>query len=389
MMRDEDRRNRPPVPGWIGAIGEPVYRAAVTLRNARFNRGWGVRRFPIPVVSVGNLSVGGTGKTPMVAMIVRMLLDAGKRPAIVMRGYKSEHGADGVSDEMAEYAAMFGERVPVVADPDRRRAIGELVTRRVAMGGSIESGGLGRSGTAVSGDGASSGTGLGVAGSETVDCVVLDDGFQHRRVARDLDVVLIDASRDVFADRLLPRGWLREPVGSLARAGVVVLTHADVLDEAGRERVRRRVAEISPGAGWVEACHGWAGLRVFERGAERAEPVEWLRGRAVVVSPGIGNPSAFSAQVRDAGADVVWEEFWPDHHHWKQADAQGLIDDAGRPDLGNWSCIVTTMKDWVKIRSLVPDSRVAWCVPVLEMRVVRGGDELRERVMGSLAARVV
>lgn len=351
MKRDEDRRNRPPVPGWIGALGEPVYSAAVVLRNARFDRGWGVRKFPIPVVSVGNLSVGGTGKTPMVAMIVRMLLDAGKRPAIVMRGYKSEHGADGVSDEMAEYGAMFGERVPVVADPHRRRAIAGIVRKNSA------------------------------------DCVVLDDGFQHRRVARDLDVVLIDASRNVFADRLLPRGWLREPAGSLSRAGVVVLTHADALDEAGRERVRRRVAGISPGAGWVEACHGWAGLRVFERGVERAEPVEWLKGRAVVVSPGIGNPSAFSAQTWAAGADVVHECFMPDHHHWTASDVRGVIDCAGAAGSGG-ACVVTTMKDWVKVASLVRDTAVAWCVPVLEMRVVRGDSVLRERVMGAVGARL-
>ncbi len=344
MTRSEDRRTRPPVPGWLGPLCEPVYRAAVAWRNAGFDRGRGVEAFSVPVVSVGNLSVGGTGKTPMVALVVRLLLDAGRRPGIVMRGYKSAAGEMG--DEQREYLAMFGDRVPVVADPDRRRAIRGLMARGAA------------------------------------DCIVLDDGFQHRRVRRDLDIVLLDGTRDVFADHLLPRGWLREPVSSLARAGVVVLTHADALDVDARERVWRRVREVTPKAAQVEACHAWSGLRVFEGGVERREPVEWLRGRAVVVAPGIGNPTAFSAQTRAAGAEVVHECFMRDHHHWTPSDVQGVLADAGRHG-GGCSCVMTTMKDWVKVGPLVrglPDSGVSWCVPVLEMRITRGEEALRGRI---------
>ena len=124
-MPGDDRRLRPPVPGWIGALGEPVYRWAVGRRNVRFDRAVDVQRFPLPVVSVGNLSVGGTGKTPMVALVVRRLIELGRRPAVVMRGYKRRAG--GMSDEQAEYTALFGDSVRVEADPDRCGAISRLI----------------------------------------------------------------------------------------------------------------------------------------------------------------------------------------------------------------------------------------------------------------------
>jgi tetraacyldisaccharide 4'-kinase len=349
-MRHDDRRSRPPAPGWLGALGEPVYRWAVARRNARFDRGEDVNRFPLPVISVGNLSVGGTGKTPMVALVVRRLIEMGRRPAVVMRGYKRRAGE--MSDEQAEYAAMFGDSVRIEADPDRSGAISRLIAQAAC------------------------------------DSVVLDDGFQHRRVARNLDIVLIDATGDVFADRLLPRGWLREPVQSLARAGVVVMTHADRVSETDRQRIWAQVCAIAGKALQVEAVHAWAALRVFENGTERAEPVSWLEGRRVTVACGIGNPTSFSAQVRSAGCDVASETFMPDHHHWNSADLAGLGGRAGIFEAAPAAdCVVTTMKDWVKLRE-VPGSRaVAWVVPRLELAITSGAEgfdrALRHAVLGA------
>jgi tetraacyldisaccharide 4'-kinase len=348
-MRHKDRRSRPPLPAWFGGLGEPVYRWAVARRNARFDRGEGIKRFPMPVISVGNLSVGGTGKTPIVALVVRKLIETGRRPAVVMRGYKRRAGK--MSDEQAEYAAIFGDAVPVEADPDRCGAIARLIGRAAC------------------------------------DCVVLDDGFQHRRVARDLDIVLIDATRDAFADRLLPRGWLREPVGSLARAGAVVMTHADGVRDTDRKRVWAQVRAITGTAVQVEAVHAWAGLSVFENGAERAEPVSWIEGRHATVACGIGNPAAFSAQARSTGCEVTREVFMPDHHHWRAHDLAEVVGDAAKHSgPGGVACVVTTMKDWVKLRE-VPGSRaVVWVVPRLEVRLTSGAEPFAAAILHPLRA---
>ena len=189
--------NPPLVPGRPGRALALAYGCIIDRRNARYDARQGVVTLDRPVVSVGNLSVGGTGKTPMVAALARALLDGGRNPCIAMRGYASNRRSDGLSDEAAEYQREL-PGVPIVARADRLLGLIHLFA--------AEEG-------------------------ERVDTVLLDDGFQHRRIARQVDIVLLDASRNPFTDRLLPAGWLREPVGSLARATHVVITHAELADE--------------------------------------------------------------------------------------------------------------------------------------------------------------
>ena len=257
-----------PMPAVLGAkLGRalaPVYGMVVTHRNRRFDAGVGVVRLDRPVISVGNLSVGGTGKTPMVRWVCERLIAASATPAIAMRGYKS---AGGESDEAMEYAdALPG--VPVVAQPDRTAGLRALFATD--------------------------------AGS-AVNAVVLDDGFQHRRIARDLDIVLIDCSRSVAGARLLPAGWLREPMASLARAHAVVLTHAERASEAELTGARSVVAAHAPGVPIAVCEHAGASLRV----GEETHGVDWLLGKRVAVACAIGNPAAFVAGVREAGAEVA------------------------------------------------------------------------------------
>ena len=160
-----------------------VYRSAIALRNRRYDRN-GVERISVPVISVGNITTGGVGKTPMVAWLARQLLEAGHRPAICMRGYGSSRTQR--SDEEMEYEAILPE-VAVVADPNRAAAARRHLSRH----------------------------------PET-DCLLLDDGFQHRQLHRDLDLVLLDATVHLPAERMLPAGHLREPVGNLQRADAVI-----------------------------------------------------------------------------------------------------------------------------------------------------------------------
>lgn len=291
----------------LAALAVP-YAAAVAVRNAAYDAGLCiVRRAPVPVLSIGNLTLGGTGKTPLVAWAARRLAAAGHRPAIVSRGYGAPAGT--VSDEAAELALVV-PGVPHVADRDRHAA-------------------------AV------------VAAATGADCVVLDDGFQHRRLARDLDVVAVDATDPFGCGRLFPRGLLRESPAGLARAGAVVLTRADAVDAARRHEIRTRVEAARRAAApavWAEAEHRPVGLRCWEG---EPLPLGVVRGRRVAGFAAIGNPAAFRATLESLGAEVVCFGALPDHHAYTPADlaALGASAAAARADL-----VVTTLKDLVKVR---------------------------------------
>ncbi|MBN8645428.1 MAG: tetraacyldisaccharide 4'-kinase [Planctomycetes bacterium] len=339
-----DRRERPPVAGWLAEVGETVYRAAITRRNRRFDTTAQPRAFPIPIISVGNLSVGGTGKTPMVATIARWMLDDAHRPAIVLRGYARHRGLP--SDEEAEYLERFSGRVPVIANPDRAAAIEELLARNAA------------------------------------DRVILDDGFQHRRVRRDADIVLIDATRDPFADRLLPAGWLREPVDSLSRAHAVVITHADRVSESDLRTLQRRITTVAPRAAVALAKHHWSALRVqgLHGAPDRIEPAASLRNKRVLIAAAIGHPNAFIEQAKAHDADIVSTTIRRDHHHWTQSETRALTAEAARLS----AAVLTTLKDWVKFaphlnsQSNPPAQLQAnWLTPELDMSLTANERALR------------
>jgi len=347
---------RGPAPGWLGVPLARVYGAVVGWRNARFDRGVGVTRVGVPVVSVGNVSVGGTGKTPMVMWLARRLMERGERPAIALRGYKGGRGGAG-SDEATEFRRWLPE-VPLAVGGDRVATIG-------ALRGSAE--------------------------GARVSCVLLDDGFQHRRLHRDLDVVLVDATRDPFADRLLPAGWLREPVEGLKRAGAVVLTRYDAGD-AGHLSLRERL-EQTHGGRVLTAAAQWGGLDEGEPvGATPAKPVAWLRGKRLLVVCGIGNPAAFLRQVKgEAGAGgvgvaggvgaVVEALFYPDHYGYPARGVREVVNAAR--GMGA-EAIVTTEKDWSKLGRLPAGTWPCAVVrPRLDLRVEPEG-ALMEMVVGAV-----
>jgi len=292
----------------LAAIAAP-YSLAVAARNAAYHAGWlAVEAAPLPVISVGNLTLGGTGKTPLVAWVARHLAAAGAPPAIVSRGYGAKPGE--TSDEAAELAILL-PNVPHIAN--RRRAAGARA-----------------------------------AAAHGVRAIVLDDGFQHRRLARDLDIVAIDATDPFGCGHLFPRGLLREPLAGLARAQVAVLTRADSIDASRRQEIRHSFARACRGrlpATWVEAAHRPLRLR-SATGA--TEPLETLRGARVAAFAGIGNPAAFRGAIESLGATLVGFRAFPDHHAYDAPD---------RESLGAWARdlaadrIVTTLKDLVKVRT--------------------------------------
>jgi tetraacyldisaccharide 4'-kinase len=281
------------------------YGWAIGARNRKFDRGVDVHTPGVPVVSIGNLTVGGTGKTPMVEWMARQFRSRGIRVAILSRGYGA--AADGRNDEALELELALPD-VPHLQNPDR-----------VASAG--------------------------VAASELgSQLLLLDDGFQHRKLARDFDVVLLDASEPFGFDRLLPAGTLREPVAGLARAQAIVLSRADMLDALGREAMRRRVAEINPQAIWCEVEHRPAAL-VASDGSRDA--IQTAGAKRVAAFCGIGNPAGFSHTLATLGCNIAaWREF-PDHHGYSREDVESLATwarDAGA------ELLLCTRKDLVKLR---------------------------------------
>ena len=275
---------------------EPAYATAARLRNLAYDRGLReVVRLPRPTVSVGNLTVGGTGKTPVVRWLATRL--AHRRPAVLLRGYKS---AAGLSDEAALLGELLGDAVPVEADPDRAAAAARVLARRPDVG-----------------------------------LFLLDDGFQHRRVARAVDLVLIDVTNPFGHGHVLPRGLLREPAAGLRRASAVLLTRCDLADADPVEDRVRSLADAPVFRSRFETTYA----------TPQGEPVD-LSGRRVVAACGVGNPAAFFDGVRRRGADVMTELAFPDHHAFK-------ADDAVRIAAAGETAVVTG-KDWVKLRDVWP-----------------------------------
>lgn len=309
----------------VGRVAQPFYAAYMAARNRAFDMGLGVRAAAVPVVSVGNLSVGGTGKTPMVAWVCEQLMGMRVWPAVALRGYKGD--APGGSDEAQEYALRL-PGVPLAVGPDRFERIAALLAEPAG---------------------------------QDVTCVVLDDGFQHRRLQRDVDLVLIDASRDVRAERLLPVGWWREPLSSLARASAVVLTHSESASAENLDRLVHRVRAIVPRLPQAVCRHVWTGFDgVPAAGAEN--PLAWLRKSRVVVCCGIGNPDAFVRSV-SRRAEVAGTMLLADHDPFTESTIGDLISLATRERA---DAIVVTNKDWAKLRRVKAER---WPCAVVRPRV--------------------
>ncbi|MBV8557323.1 MAG: tetraacyldisaccharide 4'-kinase [Planctomycetaceae bacterium] len=311
------------------------YGLAVVVRNAGYDRGWReVHRAPVPVVSVGNLTLGGTGKTPMVEWVARWYRARGGRVAILSRGYGR---AEGMNDEGRVLAENLPD-VPPYEDPDRVRGALRAVEESESQ------------------------------------LIVLDDGFQHRRLARDLDIVLLDALEPFGLGRLFPRGLLREPVRALRRAGVVVLSRADLVAGPDRAAIRAEAERRAGPLRWAEARHAPRDL-VDDSG--RALPVEGLATRSVVAFCGVGNPEGFRRTLTPLCGRVLGFRTFPDHHPYSAVDVADLA--AWARGLGA-DLALTTQKDFVKLRTATLGQ-----VPLRALRigleVLSGASTLDEALM--------
>ena len=311
------------------------YRGLLGAREWLYARGvLASRALECPVVSVGNLTVGGTGKTPAVELAVRTLLELGHKPGVLSRGYQRRSTgvqivADAASihldaEEAGDEPFLLARRlpgVPVVVGSNRFAA-GTLARERLG-----------------------------------ITTLVLDDGFQHRTLAKDLEIVMARAASPWGNGRLLPGGPLREPLTGLARAHVVVATGARRAEDA--TEVRATVERIAPGVPVLTAVH--VPTECFESSAMRFVPLSALGKVRLVAFAGIGAPDGFSRTLGDTAAEVTAFERFADHHWYTREDLAQL--DRRAADTGAEG-LITTEKDWVRLRTLPPPKRPLYVLSV-------------------------
>lgn len=336
-----------------------AYGSLMTTRRALYRSGF----FPsvhagVPTVCVGNVTVGGTGKTPLVAEICRILQELGARPAVLTRGYRGRLRGRiaAVSDgtrvlldpaTAGDEPVLLAERlrnVPVMAGADRRLSSAEAIRR---FG---------------------------------VNVLVMDDGFQHLRLRRDLNIVVVDATRPFGNTHCLPRGTLREPLAALADAHLFVLSRTDLVDAERKVRLKEELAALNPSAPIIETVHAPDVMRDPATGELRE--TAWLRGRKVVGFAGIGNPEAFFGELSRLGATVVETVAFPDHHPYSAADVARLAKWAG---LTNAEALVTTEKDGMRLRPFLPLPVPVWTVGI-QMDLGAGEAVLRRELAALLKA---
>ncbi len=278
-----------------------LWRAVVAVRNIGFDRGWfPIHPLPVPAVAVGNLTVGGSGKTPMAGWIAKHYLARGKKPGILLRGY----GRDEV--------LLHEHNVPgavVVANPDRVAGAALAVARGAQV-------------------------------------LVLDDGFQRRDVGRDFNLLLVSAEAAMAVRWCLPAGPWREPIGSARRAGAVIVTRKRA-DGATALAVARDLAPFIDGP--VGVVH--LGIRRYVGMVSgTVQRAEIFSGKRVVAASAIADPEAFIAQTKATGAQVQ-AATWRDHHDFRDEDVAWLARAARKSDF-----VVLTEKDAVKLRDRWPAS---------------------------------
>ncbi len=283
------------------------YGLITRLRNLFFDTGIKkIHSVGVPVIAIGNLTTGGTGKTPIVATVVKLLQELGHRPGIVSRGYRAD--ASGENDEKRVLQKLC-PNVPHEQNPDRVAAAKKLIA------------------------------------AEDVDVIVLDDAFQHRRLHRDLNIVLIDATNPFGFGYQLPRGLLRESLNGLQRADIVLITRANAASAARLSDIEATILKHNVNLNGKIYAVSFQPTDLLSAAGE-SFPLSDVYGKPITVMTAIGNPEAFISTCRQLGTDIATSMFFPDHHHYSQQDLEQVQQHAQNAAA---RLILTTLKDLVKI----------------------------------------
>ena len=314
-----------------------VYSAVVRTRNWMYDKHLiKSHRCESTVISIGNITTGGTGKTPLVIWLCNYLSEKEQNIAVLTRGYKTEHGK--LTDEPAILAKSCGQ-ARVIVDSDRVQGAEKAISQ---------------SGARV---------------------LVLDDGFQHRRLRRDLDIIAIDATCPFGYEKILPAGFLREPLKGLKRAGAVVITRYEQAQPQEADGIVERIKKINPDILIAKAVHEHP-FAVMIKG--RKLTIEQLREKNIYAFCGIGNPDAFIENLKNLGLNIVGHKVYNDHHDYTENDIADIYEEARYLDA---EVVLSTEKDWVKTALLVkPESAIIFAYLALKLRFVEGGEELKQLV---------
>ena len=313
-------------------VAEGPYTAAVRWRNRQFDRGRrAIEAVGVPVVSVGNITLGGTGKTPLVEWLARWFR-RGVRVALVSRGYGAGASAERRGARAGAEAARRAPRAEFRSRGRARLAIEEFESQ----------------------------------------LILLDDAFQHRRIRRDLDIVVLDALEPFGFGHVFPRGTLREPLTGLKRADVLVLSRANLVSADERERIRTIAAKHAPAALWIEAAHAAdTAIGVGQRGGDRHAGRQ--AGRRVLR---LGNPAGFRRTLEQLGCQVVTFREFPDHHSYSRSDVDALAAWAAAQPV---NAVLCTHKDLVKLGVERLGPHPLWAV-VVGLEILSGSAELEARL---------
>ena len=325
-----------------------VYCSIIRLRNFFYDKHiFKEHNTPIPVVSIGNVTVGGTGKTPLVIWLCKQL-SQNYNCVILTRGYKAHNSY--CAKRNTDEPEMLSKSCPdakVIVNPNRVVGAAEAI------------------------------------GKFNTKLIIMDDGFQHRRLARDLDIVTIDATRPFGYGKIIPAGLLREPVSSLKRADAVVITRCDTANESELNKLEEKLKAINPKIIVSRSIH--APVHAININKEEIN-LQQLKDKKVFAFCGIGNPEAFLHTIRNLGCDIAGSKIYNDHHNYINDDLSDICKQAKHSKA---EIILTTQKDWTKISVLnTAENNLTLAYIAIEFKFLAGETKLRNLIQDKIAGKI-
>ena len=337
------------------AIAAKIYSSIIRLRNLLYDKNiLKTHRSKTVVISIGNITLGGTGKTPLVVWLCNYLHQQNLSCAVLTRGYKTHTKRNTKSNEppntITDETAVLSENCPqaeIIVDPDRVAGAAKAIEKFGAR------------------------------------VLIMDDGFQHRRLARDLDIVTIDATQPFGYEKIFPAGLLREPLTSLRRADAVVITRCDQIRESELREIENKLRAVNPGILIAQSIHAAVNI---ESADNTETAVERLKGSKIYAFCGIGNPNAFFNTIEASGAEITGSKVYNDHYQYSQAC---LADIYTQAKLAGAELILTTQKDWTKIKHLKPDKKdIQLAYLAVEIKFITSLDRLTCLIKDTLAGKI-